>query len=259
MPKFCANLGFLFPEHPFIERFAAAAEAGFRAVEFPYPYDHDAEELIERLGAHDLEQVMINSPKGNAEASDHGLACDPDRRGEFEDSIGLAVAYARALGTSRVHVMAGKRPEGTSADVLLETYVDNMRFAARALGEHGIKALIEAINSKVDVPGYFLDRPSDGLAILRATGEPNLYLEFDFYHAQIMEGNLTRLFHDALPVIGHIQIADTPGRHEPGTGEINYPYVFRMIDEAGWDDWVGCEYRPKAATLDGLGWMKSTV
>jgi hydroxypyruvate isomerase len=259
MPKFCANLGFMFPEHPFIERFAAAAEAGFRAVEFPYPYDHDARELVEHLGAHDLEQVMINSPKGNARTGDHGMACDPQRRGEFEDGIGLAVDYARSMGTSRVHVMAGKRPEGTAPDVLLETYVDNMKFAARALGEHGIKALIEAINTKIDIPGYFLERPSDAVAILRAAEEPNLYLQFDFYHAQIMEGNLTRLFHDALPVTGHIQIADTPGRHEPGTGEINYAYVFRMIDEAGWDDWVGCEYRPKAATLDGLGWMKSTV
>ena len=255
MPKFCANLGFMFPEHPFIERIAAAAKAGFRAVEFPYPYDHDAEELVEHLGAHGLEQVMINSPKGS-QRGDHGLACHPDRRGEFEDGIGLAVDYARAMGTSRVHVMAGKRLEGTSVDVHLETYVDNIRFAARKLGEHGIKALIEAVNSKVDVPSYFLDRPSDALAIIRRADEPNLFLEFDFYHAQIMEGNLTGLFRDALSVTGHVQIADTPGRHEPGTGEINYANVFRMIDEAGWKDWVGCEYRPKGATLDGLAWMK---
>ena len=217
MPKFCANLGFMFAEHPFIERFAAAAEAGFRAVEFPYPYDHGAEELVEHLGAHDLEQVLINGPKGNA-PDDHGLACDSKRRGEFEDSIGLAIDYAKAMGTSRIHVMAGKRPQGTAAEVVYETYVDNMRFAARALGEHGIKALIEAVNSKIDVPGYFLDRPSDALAILRALEEPNLYLQFDFYHAQIMEGGLTRLFHDALAVTAHIQIADTPRTPRAGNG-----------------------------------------
>jgi hydroxypyruvate isomerase len=258
MPKFCANLGFMFAEHPFIERFSAAAEAGFRAVEFPYPYDHGVEELVDHLGTHNLEQVLINAPKGNA-PGDHGLACDPDRRSEFEDSIGLAIEYANAMGTRRIHVMAGKRPPGTTSDVLYETYLGNMRFAARTLGEHGIKALIEAVNSKVDVPGYFLDRPSDALAILRAAEEPNLYLQFDFYHAQIMEGGLTRLFHDALAVTAHIQIADTPGRNEPGTGEINYAYVFRLIDEAGWNDWVGCEYRPRATTLDGLGWMKPYI
>ncbi|MDP6787403.1 MAG: TIM barrel protein [Rhodospirillales bacterium] len=254
MPKFCANLEFMFTEHPFMGRFAAAAEAGFRAVEFHYPYDKDIDQLVDCLGTHNLEQVLINGPKGNQDG-DHGLACNADRRGEFEESIGLAIDYARAMGTSRVHVMAGRRPDGASADVLLETYTDNMRFAARAMGEHGIKALIEGVNSKIDVPGYFLDRPSDALKILRSMEEPNLYLQFDFYHAQIMEGGLTRLFHDALPLTAHIQIADTPGRHEPGTGEINYAYVFKMIDDAGWDGWVGCEYRPKGATLEGLAWM----
>ncbi len=258
MPRFCANLEFMFSEHPFMERFAAAAEAGFHAVEFHYPYNKDVDELVEYLGTHNLEQVLINAPKGDVEG-DHGLACNPDRQGEFEDSVGLAIDYAKAMGTGHVHVMAGKRPEGSSADVLLKTYIDNIQFAARALGGHGIKALIEGVNSKFDVPGYFLDRPSDALAILRSIEEPNLYLQFDFYHAQIMEGSLTGLFHNALPVTAHIQIADTPGRHEPGTGEINYSYVFKMIDDAGWDGWVGCEYRPKGATLEGLAWMTSYV
>ena len=184
------------------------------------------------------------------------MACDPRRRGEFQDSIGLAIAYATALGSSRVHVMAGVTPQATAHDELLKAYVDNIRFAARSLGENRIKALIEAINSKVDVPGYFLDRPSDALEIIREAGEPNLYMQFDFYHAQIMEGNLTALFREALPVVGHIQVADTPGRHEPGTGEINYPYLFRLIDKLGWDDWVACEYKPKTTTREGLRWMK---
>ena len=255
MPKFCANLGFMFPEFSFLDRIGAAAAAGFRAVEFPYPYEFEANAIAERIAAHDLTQVMINTPKGSR-PDDHGLACDPDRRGEFQDSIGRTVAYALALGTSRVHVMAGTWPKAKSRAAVMDVYVDNLRFAARALAEHGVKAMIEAINTKVDVPGYVLSRPSDALALIRDAAEPNLYLEFDFYHAQVMEGNITALFKEALPHVGHVQVADTPGRHEPGTGEINYAFVFRFLDEVGWNDWIGCEYRPLGSTLEGLGWIK---
>jgi hydroxypyruvate isomerase len=254
MPKFAANLGFLFTELPFTDRIAAAAAAGFRGVEFPYPYTFGKAEIADKLRAHRLEQVLINSPRGRREG-DRGLACDPDRRSEFEDSIGLALEYARALEAPRVHVVAGLVPPGRDRDSVLDVYMENIRHAGRVFGEHGITALVEAINTKVDAPGYFLNRPSEAARLVREMADAHVRLDFDFYHAQIMEGNLATLFTKSLDVIGHVQIADVPGRHEPGTGEINYPFLFEMIDSSGYTGWVGCEYTPKADTAESLRWI----
>ena len=254
MPKFAANLGFLFTELPFTDRIAAAAAAGFLGVEFPYPYPFDKAALADQLHAHRLEQVLINSPRGNREG-DRGLACDPDRRGEFQDSIGLALEYAQALAAPRVHVVAGLVPPGRDRDSVLDVYMDNIRHAGRVLGAHGITALIEAINTKLDAPGYFLNRPSEAARLVREMADAHVRLDFDFYHAQIMEGNLAALFAESLDVIGHVQIADVPGRHEPGTGEINYPFIFEMIESSGYTGWVACEYTPKTDTAESLRWI----
>ena len=254
MPKFAANLGFLFTELPFTDRIAAAAAGGFRGVEFPYPYPFDKAALADQLRAHRLEQVLINSPRGNREG-DRGLACDPDRRGEFQDSIGLALEYAQALAAPRVHVVAGLVPPGRDRDSVLDVYLDNIRHAGRVLGAHGITALIEAINTKLDAPGYFLNRPSEAARLVREMADAHVRLDFDFYHAQIMEGNLAALFAESLDVIGHVQIADVPGRHEPGTGEINYPFIFEMIESSGYTGWVACEYTPKTDTAESLRWI----
>jgi hydroxypyruvate isomerase len=253
MPKFCANLGFMYSELPFPDRIPAAARAGFKAVEFPYPYDFDRNQINDLVKQHNLVQVTINTPKGGG----RGMACDPDRIGEFQDGLRECIEHARLYGTSRIHVLAGDAPEGKPRDLLMRTYRDNVRFAAREFAKHNIRALIEAINNKVDGPRYFMHMPSEALATVRELNEPNLKLDFDFYHVQIMQGNLIPFFKEALPDVGHVQIADTPGRFEPGTGEINYTSIFRMLDEVGYTDWIGAEYKPKGkTTAEGLGWIK---
>ncbi|MSO55240.1 MAG: hydroxypyruvate isomerase [Rhodospirillales bacterium] len=259
MPQFSANLGFLFTEHPFVERIDAAARAGFKGVEFGYPYDFDRARIVDGLKRHRLAVAVINTPPGNFAAGERGMACDPARRGEFQDSICQAADWGTAVGTAAVHVLAGKMPPDQSRARLMETYIENMRFAAAKLAEKGIKATMEAINSRYEIPNYLLDSPSEAVELIAELAIPNLYLQFDFYHAQIVEGDLTILFTRAFPHVGHIQIADVPGRHEPGSGEINYAHIFRRIDDLGYEGWVGCEYKPKAGTVEGLSWMAASV
>ena len=258
MPRFAANLSTLFGEVEFLERFAAAAAAGFEAVEFLFPYAHEASRLAELLQAHQLQQVLFNLPPGDWAAGDRGLACHPDRAGEFQDGVGRAIAYASALGCPRLHCMAGLRPRGAAEAVVRDTYLRNLALAARECARHGLTLLVEPINTR-DMPGYYLTTTRQALEVIDEVGAPNLRLQFDAYHVQIMEGDLATRLQDHLASIGHVQIADNPGRHEPGTGEINYPFLFGHLDRLGYQGWVGCEYRPLAATVAGLGWIRPWV
>jgi hydroxypyruvate isomerase len=254
MPRFDANLSMLFNEVGFLDRFASAAAAGFTGVEFLFPYAHPDAQLAEVAGASGVEVVAFNMPPGDWDAGDRGLACDPARRGEFQDGVGKAVGYARALGCRRVHCMAGLRPRGVDEDRLHETYVSNVRLAARELEQHGITLLVEAINTR-DMPGFFLTGSRQAFALMDEIAAPNVRFQADLYHLQIMEGDLSHTLEARRDRIGHVQIADTPGRHEPGTGEIHYPFLFGLLDRIGYDGWVGCEYRPRATTAEGLGWL----
>jgi len=253
--KLAANLTYLFTEFDFTDRFAAAAKAGFKGVEYRAPYGYPAEELRDRLETNGLTQVLFNAALGDMDAGDHGLSIFPERVGEFQDAMGLAVEYARALDCSRLHVMAGIVPEGVPREALTEQYIENLRFAADACRESGIRVLLEPINS-YDTPGYFLNRPTEAPPIIEAVDRDNVDLQYDVYHAQIMEGRLSENIRALKDVIGHYQIAGVPGRHEPDVGEINYGYVFQAIDETGYDGWVACEYHPAGETAAGLGWAK---
>ena len=254
MPRFAANLTMLFAEVPFLNRFAAAASAGFRAVEYMFPYDYEPQALADRLHAHGLQQVLHNLPAGDWTAGDRGIACHPGREAEFQDSVGRAVTYAKALGCSRVNCMAGKRPPGVSAEQAQEALVGNLRFAASELKKSGITLLLEAINTR-DMPGFFVSTTRHALSVLDAVGSDNLLYQYDIYHMQRMEGELADTLQTHLPRIGHVQLADNPGRNEPGTGEINYSFLLPYLDRIGYAGWVGCEYKPRTATLAGLGWM----
>lgn len=253
MPKFAANLSLLFNELGFLDRFAAARTAGFDGVEFLFPYAFEAEQILGRLRRYDLELVLHNLPPGDWAAGDRGMACDPRRIGEFQDSVGLALEYALDLGVKQLHCMAGKLPPNVPHERAHATFVDNLRFAAGVMAPHGIRVLIEPINER-DMPGYFLTRSSQAAAIIDECALDNLYLQYDVYHMQRTEGELANTLRALLPIIRHIQIADVPGRHEPGTGEINYPFLFRLLDELGYGGWVGCEYIPSGDTAAGLGW-----
>jgi hydroxypyruvate isomerase len=253
MPKFAANLSLMFQEVSFLHRFAAARDAGFDAVEFQFPYAHAAEEIAERLQRARLQPVLHNLPAGNWEAGERGLACDPARVGQFQDSVALALDYAAVLGVRQLHCLAGLRRPGVSPARARATYIANLRFAAAALKEHGLDLLIEPINT-FDVPGYFLTGTAQAAAIIAECGADNLFLQYDVYHMQRMEGELANTLRARLPLIRHIQVADSPGRHEPGTGEINYRYLFDLLDQLGYGGWVGCEYLPQGDTLAGLGW-----
>ena len=253
MPKFCANLTLLFNEVPFMDRFRAAAQAGFRGVEYLFPYDYDKDELAEAQQSNGLQQVQHNLPPGNWSAGERGIGCHPDRVGEFQDGVGEAIAYAMRLGCKQVNCLAGLVPEGVPAERLRTTFVSNLKFAALKLKEHGIRLLIEPINTR-DIPGFYLTRSSQAMDIIREVGSDNLFLQYDIYHMQVMEGDLAPTMEKLLPRIAHMQLADNPGRHEPGTGEINYPFLFSHIDRLGYDGWIGCEYKPAKATVDGLGW-----
>jgi hydroxypyruvate isomerase len=255
MPKFAANLSMLYGEHDFLGRFAAAAKDGFRGVEYLFPYAFEKEVLAEALKVNGLTQVLHNMPAGDWDAGERGLACLPDRVGEFQDGVGTAIAYAKALGCMQLHAMAGLRPDGASPDKLDETYIENLRFAAAKTEEAGIKLLIEAINT-IDIPGFYLSTSAQALAVIETVGSDNLYFQYDIYHMQIMEGDLVRTMEKNLAKIAHMQLADNPGRNEPGTGEINYPFVFDAIDRMGYKGWIGCEYKPKAGTTAGLGWLR---
>lgn len=256
MPQFAANLSMLFHEAPFLERFALARAAGFEAVEFMFPYGVEAESIVQRLQRHQLRLVLHNMPAGDWAAGDRGMACDPRRVGEFQDSVGLALDYALELGTPRLHCLAGKRPGGVSAERAHATYVDNLRFAAGRCREHGIELLIEPINDR-DMPGYFLTGSRQAAAIIAECGEPNLFLQFDLYHMQRMEGDLAASLRSLLPLIRHVQLADVPGRHQPGTGEIRFPFLLDLLDELGYAGWVGCEYVPLGDTVDSLRWLRA--
>ncbi|MBS1190134.1 MAG: hyi [Rhodocyclaceae bacterium] len=256
MPNFCANLSFLFTEVPFPERFARAAAAGFRGVEYMSPYDHSPESVAGWLRDAGLQQVLFNLPAGDWGAGERGMACQPGREAEFRESVELAFTYARALDCRRIHCLSGLRPAGVDEARLRAAYVANLRWAADRVAGSGIRLLIEPINSRVDMPGYWLDTPAKAFELLTEIDRPNVAVQFDIYHAQVMEGDLARTIETHLGSIGHFQIADNPGRHEPGSGEINYPYLFALLDRLGYDGWVGCEYKPKAGTEVGLGWMK---
>ena len=253
MPKFAANLTMLFTEVPFLDRFAAAAEAGFEAVEFLFPYDFTVKQVADALSASHLTPVLHNLPAGNWAAGERGIACLPDRTAEFRAGVPRAIEYATALRVPHVNCLAGIAPADTAA--AHRTLVDNLRFAAAELQKAGIGLLLEPVNRR-DIPGFFVHGTAQGLAILDEVGSANLKLQYDIYHAQVMEGDLLPTITANLARIGHIQVADNPGRHEPGTGEINYPYVFRRLDELGYAGWIGCEYKPAAATAAGLGWLQ---
>ncbi|HEV3104664.1 MAG TPA: hydroxypyruvate isomerase [Trinickia sp.] len=254
MPKFAANLTMLFNEVPFLDRFEAAASAGFDAVEFLFPYPYPAAELAERLEANRLRLVLHNLPAGNWEAGERGIACLPDRVGEFKDGVGRAIEYAQALKVPQLNCLVGIPTAGVDADRARATIVDNLRFAAAALKKASIKLLVEPCNA-FDIPGFALNRSKDGLEVIRAVDSDNLFLQYDIYHMQRMEGELATTIQANLARIAHIQLADNPGRHEPGTGEINYTFLFSLLDALGYDGYVGCEYKPRTTTLEGLGWL----
>lgn len=255
MPKFAANLSTMFGETAFLDRFAAARVAGFDAVEFLFPYAFDADDISNRLARQDQQLVLFNLPAGDWNAGERGFACDPRRIGQFQDSVGEALDFAEQLQVSQLHCMAGKLPPKVSMDRAHQVFVDNLRFAAAAARERGVRLLIEPINT-FDIPGYFLSGSKQALAILDEVGADNLLLQYDVYHMQRMEGELAATISAHLARIGHIQIADNPGRHEPGSGEIHYKFLFDLLDRLGYDGHVGCEYFPATNTVDGLGWRQ---
>lgn len=255
MPRFSANLSFLFQEHSFLDRFAAAASAGFKAVEYISPYEHPPEEIAQRLHDNGLTQALFNLPPGNFEAGERGIACLPGRQEDFRRSIDKAARYAKTLSCPKINCLAGIPLVGTSRELALATLIANLRHAAEQLSREGILLLLEPIN-RFDMPGYLVNRSNEAIAVLDAVNHPNLKLQYDVYHMQRMEGEIAATLKKLMPRIGHIQIADNPGRHEPGTGELNFSYLLAAIDRLGYQGWVGCEYKPKAATADGLGWMK---
>jgi len=276
MPKFAANLSMMYPELPFLDRFEAAARDGFRAVEYLFPYAFSKQELAARLKAHGLQQVLFNAPPGGTDAAAidaawtggmRGTACLPGREAEFRAGVALALDYAEALDCPRIHLMAGLLPAGQTREDLRATYVANLRWAADQAARQGRDVLIEPINLR-DIPGFFLNRQDQAHAIVAEVGAPNLKVQMDLYHCQIVEGDLAMKLRQYLPTgaVGHIQIAGVPERHEPDIGEINYPYLFALIDElaasCGWDGWLGCEYKPRlggqsGGTSAGLGWFQA--
>lgn len=255
MPRYSANLSFLYPDLPFLDRFAAAAADGFRAVEYAVPYVATPEVLAERLAAHGLVQALFNLPAGDWDGGERGIACHPDRIEEFRAGIDTAIRYARALNCTTVNCLAGIRPAKVTTAALDKTLVYNLRYAAPRLADAGIRLVIEPINRR-DIPDFHLSTTGQAERLIEAAGSQNLRIQYDFYHMQIVQGDLVPTFERLKHLIGHVQIADTPGRHEPGTGEINYGFVLSELDRLRYDGWVGCEYRPLAGTSEGLGWMK---
>jgi hydroxypyruvate isomerase len=258
MPRFAANLSMLFCELPLAERFAAAARAGFTAVEVQFPYELPAARIAELLREHKLQLVLHNLPAGDWAAGERGIACHPDRVDEFRAGVAQAIAYAMALGCPQLNCLAGIVPAGVSEAEARATFVANLRHAAPELKRAGLKLLVEPINT-FDIPGFFVSRSDAALALLGEVGADNLFLQYDVYHAQRMEGELGGTLARHLPRIAHIQIADNPGRHEPGTGEIHYPWLFRHLDALGYAGWIGCEYKPATTTEAGLGWLREAL
>jgi hydroxypyruvate isomerase len=256
MPRLAANLSMMFNEIPFLERFAAAAQAGFKGVEFLFPYDYAPEDLAGALQDNGLEQALFNLPPGDWEGGERGLAALPGREAEFQAGLERALPYAQALGCRRVHMMAGIPPEGTSRLACRDAYVANLRAAAAFFAPHGVSVLAEPINAR-DIPGYFLNYQGQAVALLEAAGAANTGLQMDFYHCQIVDGDLASHLRANFAHIRHIQIAGVPERHEPDRGEVDYPYLLDLMDALGYDGWVGCEYRPAGDTLAGLGWARA--
>ncbi len=256
MPKFAANLTMLFTELPFMERFEAAAKAGFDAVEYLFPYPFKKEDLAAALEANGLKQVLHNLPAGDWDAGERGIACLPDRKDEFKKGVATAIDYAKALACPTLNVLAGKLPAGASAKDVQPTLVENLRYAAKELKAAGIAFVIEPINT-FDIPGFFLTGTNQALALIDEVGSDHLKVQYDIYHAQRMEGELGNTLSKNIDRIGHIQLADNPGRGEPGTGEINYAWLFRHIDSIGYKGYIGCEYKPRGKTTEGLGWRET--
>ncbi|TAF99900.1 MAG: hydroxypyruvate isomerase [Betaproteobacteria bacterium] len=256
MPKFAANLTMLFNELPFLDRFAAAAHAKFEAVEFLFPYAFSIEDIKKRLDDNKLTLVLHNLPAGDWDAGERGIACLPDRVEEFRNGVATAIRYAKALGVPQLNCLAGKAPQGVDSNSLRQTFVSNLRFAARELAACDLKLLIEPINT-FDIPGFFLSRTQQAVDILDEVGADNAFVQYDIYHAQRTEGELGATVKKHLARIAHIQLADNPGRNEPGTGEINYAWMFKYLDEIGYSGWIGCEYKPAKSTELGLSWRQS--
>jgi len=251
--QFSANLSFLFQEHDFLDRFGAASRAGFSGVEFHFPYAYDKAALAEVALTSGVEVVLFNLPAGHWAAGERGIACQPERKAEFQDGVGSAIEYAEALGCTRLNCLAGipTGPQGKAVDTL----VDNLKFAAAVMQRAGLRLMLEPLNTR-DTPGYLMATTTQAMQILDAVGSKNLFLQYDLYHAQVMEGDLTRTLETLLPRIGHIQLADNPGRHEPGTGEINFPFVLSRLQQLGYAGWIGCEYKPSGSTLDTFAWLE---
>jgi hydroxypyruvate isomerase len=256
MPRFAANLNFLFTDVPYLDRFERAAQAGFSAVELFLPYPWPVAEIRARLDHWHLQAVLQNLPAGDWDAGERGLACLPQRSETFRASVQLGMRYATELGVGQINCLAGIAPTGLPAPLVRQTLVDNLRFAAAQFRQAGIKLLLEPINS-FDMPGYYIHYTAHALDILDEVGADNAFLQYDIYHAQRMEGELAATLQKHLARIGHMQLADNPGRHEPGTGEINYAFLFSHLDRLGYAGWMGCEYHPAAQTEAGLGWMRS--
>jgi hydroxypyruvate isomerase len=254
MPRFAANLGFLYTELPFLERFGAAARAGFRAVEFASPYEFTPDQVARAAGDAGVEVILYNLPMGNRAAGDFGMACLPGREAEFVTGVAEALRYADALGTKRINCICGKKPIDADPRELRAKAVEALRYAGEALGRNGITLMIEPINDR-DVPGVFLSHSQQAAQLIRDAGLDNVRIQYDCYHMQVMEGDLASTIERLLPMIGHVQFADVPGRHEPGTGEIHFPFLFDHLDSIGYDGWVSAEYRPTGPTDGTLGWL----
>ena len=255
MPQFAANLTMLFNEAPFMDRFERAAKSGFQAVEFLFPYAFLAQEIKQRLDQNKLKLVLHNLPAGDWDAGERGIACLPDRVAEFQAGVAKAIDYAKQLGVQQLNCLAGKAPANADATLLRETFVSNLRYAASELKKANIKLLIEPINT-FDIPGFYLSKTAQAIDILNEVGSDNLFIQYDIYHAQRMEGELCKTLEANLSKIAHIQLADNPGRNEPGTGEIHYANLFKFIDQIGYKGWIGCEYKPASNTEAGLGWIQ---
>ena len=258
MPKFCANLSMLFTESAFPERFDAAARAGFRGVEFQFPYGFDKSLLAESAQRAGVEVVLFNLPPGDWEKGERGMACLPSRMSEFRDSVGRAIEYASALGCRKLNMLSGVVAESMRKlppERLCETFVSNLRYAAGELGRHGMMLVLEPISTRA-IPGFYLQHTAQALALIDEAATSNAFVQYDMFHMQVMEGDLAQTIETNLPRIGHMQFADNPGRHEPGTGEINYGFLFGHIDRLGYEGWIGAEYTPSGDTVASLAWLQ---
>jgi hydroxypyruvate isomerase len=258
MPQFAANLTMMFNEVPFLDRFKAASEAGFQAVEFLFPYEHSPEEVAARAKAASVQIVLFNMPAGNWAGGERGIAGLPGREVEFRESVDKALVYAEHLGVPRLHAMAGVAPAGADLAACRATLIANLKYAAEKLAKRNIALLLEAINTR-DIPGFIVSTQKDSHAICEAVGAPNLKMQMDLYHMQIMEGDLATSLKRYASQCGHIQIVGCPERNEPDTGEIRYEYLFRLLDQIGYAGWLGCEYRPAGKTTDGLRWLSAAT